>query len=257
MPSRTRAATERQAKPATPAYVRAQEQVVAMIRADHLQAGARVPSERELAQRLGMSRMTVRQGIEHLVRAGVLQRDSTAGTRVADISVMRVMDTRRAFSMTQMVSASGARPGSRLLLFAPGRADRAVAAALRIEPGAPILTIRRLRTADEVPFCIETSILPRARVPDLVAEDLTQNASLYQILRERYNIVPTDRDSEISARLIPAEDAAFLGLEDGINVLIYRSVVRDADGVPIEHLTSVNHPQRVVFTTESTLIRIA
>jgi GntR family transcriptional regulator len=169
---------------------------------------------------------------------------------------MRVMDTRRAFSMTQMVSASGARPGGRLLLFAPGRADRAVAAALRIAPDAPTVTIRRLRTADEVPFCIETSILPRDRVPDLVAEDLTRDASLYQILRDRYNIVPTDRDSEISARPIAAEDAALLGLEEGTNVLVYCSVVRDANGVPIEHLTSVNHPQRVVFTTESTLIRI-
>jgi GntR family transcriptional regulator len=249
-------ATNRQAKPATPAYVRAQEQVVAMIRANRLQAGARVPSERELAQRFGMSRMTVRQGIEHLVRAGVLQRDSTAGTRVADVSVMRMMDTRRAFSMTQMVSASGARPGSRLLQFAPGRADRAVAAALRIEPGAAIVTIRRLRTADEAPFCIETSILPSARVPDLVAEDLTRNASLYQTLRDRYHILPTDRDSEISVRPIAADDAALLGLEEAINVLIYRSVVRDADGVPIEHLTSVNHPQRVVFTTESAHILV-
>lgn len=227
-----------------------------MIRANRLQAGARVPSERELAERFGMSRMTVRQGIEHLVRAGVLQRDSTAGTRVADVSVTRVMDTRRAFSMTQMVRASGARPGSRLLVFALGRADRAVASALRIDPGAAVVTIRRLRTADEVPFCIETSILPGARIPGLVAEDLTQNASLYQILRDRYNIVPTDRDSEISARPIAAEDAALLGFEEGINVLIYRSVVRDAEGVPIEHLTSVNHPQRVVFTTGSTQLRI-
>jgi GntR family transcriptional regulator len=239
-----------------PAYVRAQEEVVAMIRVNHLQAGARVPSERELAQQFGISRMTIRRGIEHLVRTGVLQRDSTAGTRVADVSVVRVMDTRRAFSMTQLVRASGARPGGRLLMFALGRADRAVASALRVEPGAAIVSIRRLRTADDVPFCIETSILPRARVPDLVAEDLVQNASLYEILRSRYSIAPTDRDSEISARPISAEDAPLLGLAEGINVLIYRSVVRDAEGAPVEQVMSVNHPQRVVFTTGSQHIRI-
>ena len=227
-----------------------------MIRANRLQAGARVPSERELAQRFGMSRMTVRRGIEHLERAGVLQRDSTVGTRVADVSVMRVMDTRRAFSMTQLVRGSGARPGSRLLMFALGRADRSVASALRIAPGDAIVSIRRLRTANDVPFCIETSLLPRARVPDLVAEDLAQNTSLYQLLRNRYNIVPTDRDSEISAGPISAEDGSLLGLPEGVNVLMYRSVVRDAEGVPVEEVTSVNHPQRVVFSTGSAHIRI-
>ena len=77
---------DEQAKRTTPAYVRAQEAVVAMIRTSRLEVGARVPSERELAERFGMSRMTVRQGIEQLVRAGVLQQDVidilSANTRV-------------------------------------------------------------------------------------------------------------------------------------------------------------------------------
>jgi GntR family transcriptional regulator len=239
-----------------PAYMRAREAVLSLMRAERLGPGAKVPSERALAAQLGLSRMTVRQGIENLVRAGFLERDGTSGTRVADVSVVRIIDSRRAFSMSEIVKSSGARPGSRLLVFGPQKADRSLAARLDIEPGAPVMRMRRLRTADDIPFCIETSCIPADLVPGLVAEDLAQNASLYSLLRDRYGLVPTDRDSEISAAPINAEDAWLLGLREGINVLHYRSIVRDAQGRVIESVASVNHPQRVVFSTHAPQVRI-
>ena len=239
-----------------PAYMRAQEAVLSLVRTEGLRPGARVPSERALARELGLSRMTVRQGVENLVRAGVLERDGTSGTRVADVSVVRVIDSRRAFSMSHIVRRSGARPGGQLLMFAPGAADRALAARLGIEPGAATIRIRRLRTADDVPFCIETSCLPGGLVPGLVAEDLAQNASLYDLLRDRYGLLPIERESEISVGPIEAGDALLLGLPAGLNVLLYRSVVRDANGLPIESVASVNHPQRVVFSTHSAEVKV-
>jgi DNA-binding GntR family transcriptional regulator len=242
--------------PRIPAYRRAQEALLAMVRDQRLPPGAKVPSERELAARFGLSRMTVRLGVQNLVRAGVLMRDGTAGTRVADVSVIRLMDARRAFSMSAIVRGSGAQPGGRLLMFAPGVADRNTAGKLEIQPGAGIVTIRRLRTADGIPFCIEAATLPLARVPGLVAQDLAQNTSLYELLKDRYGIEPAERESEISVGPIGAADAELLGLEPGLNVLLYRSVVRDAAGIPVELVHSVNHPQRVVFSTHAPQIRV-
>ena len=252
----TKALTTGASKRTVPGYQRAQEAVLAMVRDQRLPVGTKVPSERDLAVRFGLSRMTVRVGLENLVRAGVLERAGTAGTRVAGVSVVRVIDTKRAFSMSQIVRGSGARPGSRLLAFAPGVADRNTAARLAIATGAPVVTIRRLRTADEVPFCIETTTLAAGRVPGLAAEDLAQNVSLYALLRTRYGVEPADRDSEISVGAIGAGDAELLGLTVGLNVLLYRSVVRDAAGMPVETVASVNHPQRVVFSTQSAHIRV-
>ena len=128
-----------------PAYIRAQDAVLTLVRAEGLQPGAKVPSERTLAMQLGLSRMTVRQGMENLVRAGVLEGDGNSGTRVADVSVVRVMDSRRAFSMSQMVRRSGARPGGQLLMFARGAADRDLAVELNLEAGATVVKMRRLR----------------------------------------------------------------------------------------------------------------
>ena len=84
-----------------------------------------------------------------------------------------------------------------------------------------------------------------------MAEDLAHNASLYNVLRDRYGLAPTDRDSQISVAPIARRDALLLGVTEGINVMMYRSVVRDATGRPIESVMSVNHPQRVVFSTHS------
>jgi len=240
----------------TPAYVRAQDAVLELVRSEGFAPGSKVPSERALATRLGLSRMTVRQGIENLVRAGVLIRAGTSGTRLADINVMRVIDSRRAFSMSQMVRSSGARPGSQLLMFTLTRADRDLATRLNIEIGDPVLRMRRLRTANDVPFCIELSSLPAALVPGLIAQDLAKNMSLYQLLRDRYGVVPADRDSEISVGPVTAEDARMLGVTPGINVLLYTSIVRDADGRVIESVSSVNHPERVVFSTHSARVKI-
>lgn len=239
-----------------PAYLRAQESVLALVRTKGLQPGAKVPSERALAAQLQLSRMTVRQGVENLVRAGVLERDGTSGTRVASVSVVRVIDSRRAVSMSEIVKASGAQAGSQLLSFAREPADHALANRLKIRVGAPVLRIARLRTADKLPFCIERSAIAAALVPGLVAEDLAQNASLYLLLQQRYGLHPTERDSEISVRPINADDARLLGLRAGVNVLCYRSVVRNEVGLPIESIVSINHPQRVVFSTQLPQVRI-
>jgi GntR family transcriptional regulator len=243
-------------KQGQPAYKRAEQAVLDIVRSDALAPGAKIPSERDLAVRLGLSRMTVRHGMENLVRSGVLERDSTNGTRVASVRLVRVVDARRAFSMSQMVRSAGAKPGSRLLSFALRPAERDVAQRLMLGADAKVVMIRRLRMADALPVCIETSYLPAAAVPGLAAEDLAQHASLYELLINRYGLHPTDRTSEISVRRIEDEDASLLGIAPGINVLRYMSTVRDAEGAPLEHVVSINHPERVVFSTDFAHIRL-
>ncbi|MBN8875759.1 MAG: GntR family transcriptional regulator [Rhodospirillales bacterium] len=233
-----------------PAYMRVQQDVLRRIRDGALVPGDRIPAERLLSEQLGVSRMTVRQGLEALVRSGVLVRAGTSGTRVAEARVPRLIDTSRSLSLSEVVARSGARPGSRLLSFASVRATADQATRLGLATGAALVTLRRLRTANDAPFCVETSVLPAARVPGLTASDLVENASLYALLADRFGIRTRTRRGEIEAAPIDREDAALLGLPPGTNVLLYRSVIFDDQGQPVEYMISVNHPRRVVFTTQ-------
>ncbi|WP_084051166.1 GntR family transcriptional regulator [Deinococcus hopiensis] len=232
---------------AAPRYLQVQQVLQEMIEGTEFAPGDKVPSERELAEQLGVSRMTVRKAMDNLVRMGLLERDSTAGTRVSAPKVNRLLNDPTLHSITQMVNAEGGRAGGRLLEFQISPAPSKVSQRLEIPLGSPVVVLRRLRLVNGLAFCLETSYLPADRVPALAAEDLAGNQSLYQVLLERYGIDAGTGDSTISLSHATSAEATTLSLAAGDPVLLYRSVVRDQVGVPFEYLKSVNHPQFVVF----------
>ncbi|PZP42890.1 MAG: GntR family transcriptional regulator [Azospirillum brasilense] len=235
-----------------PAYRQAQDAILAMLKGPDYPAGARILSERALAERFGISRMTARHAVDNLVRDGVLERDSTSGTRVAGSGVVRNLAAHVA-SLSSIIARSGAKPASRLLGFATLAAPRGVAQALGLPREAQVVALRRLRLADGHPFCVEISYLPVRRVPGLTQEDFGPETSLYALLDTRYGIQPAGRRGRLQIENVTAEEAKLLGLKDGAIVIEYRSVVFDAAGQAIEYVISLNHPRMVVFTTEDGL----
>ena len=66
-------------------FVQVSEQLLAAIREAKLEPGSRIPSERDLGERFGVSRTVVREAIRHLAAKGVLEARSGHGVRVADL----------------------------------------------------------------------------------------------------------------------------------------------------------------------------
>lgn len=233
-----------------PIYLAIEEHLRELVAARDLAPGDRVPSERMLAEQLGANRMTVRKAVDRLVVAGLLERAGTGGTRVALPRVTRpVGSAQAAQGISRVVESAGGTPGNRLLHFAIAPADAKMAKRLAIRAGDEMIVLRRLWTVNGTPFCVETSHIPAARAPDLHAEDLTAGQSLYALLRERYGLTVTTGERVIG--LAPATDmeARQLRLRRGASILLLRLLTFDAQGRPIEYMTSVNHPQLVVFKT--------
>lgn len=228
-------------------YLQVQQRLQEMLDGGEYQPGDKVPSERDLAVTLGVSRMTVRRAVDALVELGLLERDSTAGTRVSTPKVRRLLNHAHLHSITQMVAATGGRAGGRLLEFQLGAAAGRVAEKLRLPVGSPVVVIRRLRLVNDLPFCLETSYLSARRVPGLAAQDLVDGSSLYQLLADRYGIAAAVGESVISVSSATGPEAQALGLQPQQAVLLYRSVVLDTAGEPFEYLKSVNHPGLVEF----------
>ena len=209
--------------------------------------GDRIPSERELAERFGISRMTVRKALNQLVDAGHLERRGTAGTFLPEPAVVRPLSKRVSTAISEVVGQAGHKPGARLLFFEQAQADANIARRLHLDEGAPVIVIKRLRLSDAVPFCVETSYLPQYRVPGLVAADVFAAPSLYALLRERFGMTFATSDFHVSVASAPDTEAELLGLSPGIGALVMRSTVYDRDGQPAEFLISWNHPDRVAF----------
>jgi GntR family transcriptional regulator len=238
-----------------PLYMQVEASLKEMIEGLVYSPGDQIPSERELSEALGVSRMTVRRAIENLTRRGLLERRSTQGTYVKQPQVLRRVGKEFAQGLTQMLRMTGATPGSRLLLFEINPAPVKIAEKLQLRVGEMVAVLRRLRLANDTPFCIETSYLPQKLVPGLCANDFAlENTSLYGILRERYNIEVCKNDETLKISYATAEEAELLNLRTNGAVILLRSIISDENDRPIEYLKSVNHPDRVVFHS-TTVIR--
>ena len=234
-----------------PIYVEVQDYLLDLIGGPDYGPGDRIPSERTLADALGINRMTVRKAIDRLVERNVLERNGTSGTRVPLVQVSRPIDASASLGIARIIRNAGGEPGSKLLHFGEEAASESIAQRLEIQTGSTLIMARRLRSVNDEAFCIETSYLPAGSVPGLSAEDLTSGQSLYELLRQRYGIEISIRDREISVGTATEREAQLLALAPGSPTLVLRIVARDGEGRPVEYMRSVNHPHHVVFRSST------
>ncbi len=146
--------------------------------------GDRLPSERDLSERWGVARMTLRRAVDSLVSEGIVERRHGSGTYVTPQPFARLLGLT---SFSQDMRDRGLAPSSRLLAFRALPADATLAAQLRIPVGDEVLSFTRLRLASHDPMAVETVWLPARFVPGLEQTEL--DGSLYELLSDRYRII--------------------------------------------------------------------
>src|SRR3954451_5591032 len=166
MPWRRRIFGERwrlKPKSDVPAHVQIEEQLAERIASRELSAGERLPPERELAQGLGVSRMTVRQALGSLAAPGLVERGVGRGTVVAHRKLDH--DLTRVAGLSERLERQGLEPGAQVREAVERNASWAIAAALELEPGSPVVRVRRLRLGNGVPLVLEDSYVPGRLFP--------------------------------------------------------------------------------------------
>ena len=128
---------------------------------DELSPGDAIPSERALVERLGVSRVTVRQAIADLVDGGVLERVHGKGTYVTGPQVDSWLHLT---SFSREMRDRGLQPATVVLSAREETADDEVSYALRTRPGREVIRVERLRTADGTPMAHEVGLLPLGAV---------------------------------------------------------------------------------------------
>jgi len=203
-----------------PLYRQLVDKLTGQIRSGELRPGDRVPSERELAEQLNVSRTTARLAIEELVTSGLVYREQGRGTFVAASSMRGLIGFA---SFSEDLIARGYKPGTRIIAQELIDGDDTIRKALKVEQDEKILRLMRLRLADDKPVAIQTTHLPARLVPGLEHRDLTDQ-SLFAILRHDYYIYPAWTEAEIEATRATSQQAQLLGLTLGDPVLIVRGL---------------------------------
>ena len=239
----------RRAEPA--AYVQIEEELAERIRTGMLRPGDRIPPERELAEQMQVSRMTVRQALGRLADRGLLVRERGRGTFVSEPKLVQSLSRLNGF-YDQMVS-QGILPSSRLLSGEQILASAAVAQVLDLRIAEPLFKVVRLRLGGGVPLALETSFFPARLVPGLLDYDLERH-SIYRLM-EHYDARPVRATQSLEP--VPARDleAEALEVPPGSPLMLVERIAWDGQDRPVEYAKDIYRGDRSRFVAELRLDR--
>ena len=229
-----------------PRYHQLKEILREKIRSGEWKPGDLIPSERELSDTYGISRMTTRQAITDLVNEGVFYREQGKGTFVTRHKITQQL--LRLTGFTEDIRARGQQPSTKVLSVQMCPATEDIAEKLRLNVGQLVVCVQRLRLADGEPLAIERSQLHFKGCEQLLEEDLEQN-SLYRLLESKYGVPLLEAEQELEAGLAGAEEAQLLRIPVGSAVLYTRRTTLTERSQPIEYAKSVYCGTKYIFYT--------
>jgi DNA-binding GntR family transcriptional regulator len=229
-----------------PLYYQVAQQLEAAIASGQLAPGDRLENELDLAERFGLSRPTVRQAIQELVRQGLLVRKRGVGTQVVHGQVKRPVELS---SLYDDLERSGQHPSTEVLASDVVAADARIAGILGVALAGPVTRIERLRSAGDEPLALMCNWLP-ADLADFTPADL-ERQGLYELLRRRgvHMRIATQR---IGARAATTGEAKLLQERKGAPLLTMERTAYDDSGRAVEfgsHVYRAHH-----YSFEVTLV---
>ena len=226
----------------TPLYLQLARSLREHINSGAIDPGSAVPSERELSEMAGLSRVTVRKGIAQLIEEGVLVRKQGSGTFVAK----RIeAPGARLSSFSTDARLRGEDPGVVWIYKSYAQPTEEEAAALEVPVTARVARLGRVRLSGGEPLAIEHAVIPAEFMPDL--ESLGD--SLYQAL-DAHGFCPTTGTQRVRASLATPTEAGILCVKQNSEVLRIERTTRIPDGRIVEFTRSVYRGDRYEFVTD-------
>ncbi|MEU1306931.1 GntR family transcriptional regulator [Streptomyces shenzhenensis] len=225
-----------------PLYHQFAQQLEQAIGRGLLQPGTLIGNEIDLAEQLGLSRPTLRQGIRTLVDKGLLVRRRGVGTQVVHRTVKRPLELT---SLYDDLAAAGQEPSTRVVCNDVVPASGEVAEALAIRQGDSVARMERIRYADGQAVALLRNYLPTDLLLDLDTEVL-ESTGLYRLLRASGITLHSARQA-IGADTATPEEGAFFAETKGAPLLTLRRTAYDAAGTAVEYGTHLYHAGRYVL----------
>ncbi len=204
---------------------------------NEMEPGDLLPSERELSERYGLSRTTVRLALKELETLGLITRRHGKGTFVSDLT-SKAMDLTTNYSFTEQMRDAGRDPKTVDLEFQTVEAAKTVADRMGLRLGDKVHFMKRLRLADGVPMMVERTYVPASRFVGLTRETLA-GKSLYAIIENDYREVIRVAEEEFFATVARQNDAEVLSISEGAPVLQLSRLTYNDQNVVIEYTHSV------------------
>jgi GntR family transcriptional regulator len=194
-----------------------------------------IPSERELETLYNVSRPTIRQAIELLIRQGYLYREHGRGTFVSPQKLQKGLLELTGFS--EDMQRRGIQPGQTILEFGYVRPPKKVLEKLDLAPGIEqVLRIERVRLGDGKPIGLQVCYLALRPEQVLAREELETRGSLYALLTEKFHIIPSEADETLEVTVATPREATLLHVSEGSPLLLSERVLYAQDRRAVEYV---------------------
>jgi GntR family transcriptional regulator len=177
-----------------PLYLMIEGEIRREIESGKLKIGDKVSSERKLAKIFGVSLMTARHALIHLMHDGLLERRRAAGTYVSPPRIQ--FNKLLAFSEQMCARHLGIR--SRVLSARICEVNHEIAARLALPGHAKVIQLERVRLGNGEPFAIESCFLPAKEFGKILRSDFAKS-SLFEVLERDCNARLAHADEEVDA----------------------------------------------------------
>ena len=117
---------------------------------------------------------------------------------------------------------------------------------LKIDSGAEVIKIERLRSIKEEKLLLVVNYIPYDICPGLAEEDLN-DASLYGVFMEKYKLKVEEGTRTIEIVLASDSDAQLLEIPKGSPLFLVRAVSYTSNGRPIEYFETKHRGDRFKF----------
>ncbi|OGB22435.1 MAG: hypothetical protein A3I66_03965 [Burkholderiales bacterium RIFCSPLOWO2_02_FULL_57_36] len=192
----------------------------------------KMPSESQMIEMFGVSRITIRRALHELENEGLIFGVHGKGTFVSKPKAFQDLTHLQSFG--EAMQPHGYETFSKVISLKELRPSDQVLEKLAVAKNEKVTEIKRVRYLNREPMSVETSYFPEAIGRRLIKEDLSSK-DIFLILENDFGIVLGNAELVVGAHLADDLQARLLGVESGSPML------------HIERLTSAKNGQAVNF----------
>lgn len=210
-------------------YEEVASRIRARILAGEYEPGARLPTQRQLAQTWGIALPTMRQALDRLISEGLLRVEHGVGTFVADLDHYEEPYTIGSFDAA--LRERGVDVDTQFVTVSARTESDEAAAQLKLGEHEAMVVVARVRRIDDVPVVFQQSYLPgryREQINGYLGD-----VPLYEFLQQRMGLLPISYVELLSAEAAPARVATALQLAPRAAVMVSRRTTYGPEGQPL------------------------
>lgn len=232
------------AKRSRPKHSRLVDQLHALVEETRARGETCLPSERELGERFGVSRVTVRNALAVLEEQGLIYRVQGKGAFISKEKFHQPLSALTSF--TEDMDSQGMVSGAKILALESVPATQKIARMLSLPPDSQVIMLRRLRSINGEPIAIENCYLPPA-IGEKILHNLQDNGSLYALMQSLCGVSPVWAEQSFEAGgLFPWEQSLF-GEKAPPYAMCTTRLTFDQNDSPIEYVESKYRADRYAY----------